>query len=56
MEFITLRPLVVPLLCSGVIAQGLWVMNSVDPKLLKSNYYLKKYNYSKLSSYDLCKM
>ena len=39
-EFITLRPLVVSLLCSGSTAQGLWIINSVDPCVLKSNYYI----------------
>ena len=39
-EFITLRPLVAPSLCSGATAQGLRVMNSVDSCVLKSNYYL----------------
>ena len=40
-EFITLRPLVVPSLRSGAKAQGLQVINSVDPCVLKSNYYFK---------------
>ena len=40
MEFITLRPLVAPLLCSGTTAKGLRVINSIDPCVLKSNYYL----------------
>ena len=40
MEFITLRPLVAPSLCSGTTAQGLWVINSIDPCVLKSNCYV----------------
>ena len=39
-EFITLRPLVVPSLWLGATAQGLQVINSVDPCVLKSNYYI----------------
>ena len=39
-EFITLRSLVAPSLRSGTTAQGLQVINSVDPCVLKSNYYL----------------
>ena len=39
MEFITLGPLVVPSLCLGATAQGLRVINSTDPCVLKSNYY-----------------
>ena len=38
MEFITLRSLVVPSLCSGATAQGLRVINSIDPCVLRSNY------------------
>ena len=38
MEFITLRPLVVSSL--GATTQGLLVINSVDPCVLKSNYYV----------------
>ena len=34
-KFITLRPLV------AYHSQGLWVINSVDPCVLKSNYYIK---------------
>ena len=37
----TLRPLVAPSLRSGATAQGLRIINSVDPWVLKSNYYLK---------------
>ena len=40
-EFITFRPLVVSSLCSGTTAQGLRVTNSVDPCVLRSNYYLE---------------
>ena len=40
MKFITLRPLVAPSLRSSATAQGLQVINSVDPCVLKSNYYL----------------
>ena len=39
-KFITLRPLVAPSLRSGAAAQGLRVINSVDPCVLKSNYYI----------------
>ena len=41
MEFITLRPLVMPLFRSDATAQGLQVINSVDTSVLKSNYYLQ---------------
>ena len=41
-EFITpSRPLVAPSLCLGTTVQGLQVMNSVDPCVMKSNYYVK---------------
>ena len=39
-DFLPLRSLVVPSLHLGVTAQGLWLINSVDPYVLKSNYYL----------------
>ena len=39
--FITLSPLVAPSLCSGATAQGLRVINSIDPCVLKSNYCFK---------------
>ena len=60
MEFITLRPLVVPLLRLGAIAQGLRVINSVDPCILKSNYYIATLSlcskvlplYSNIASYS----
>ena len=39
-KFITLRPLVAPSLRSGATAQGLRVINSVDPCVSKSNYYI----------------
>ena len=39
-EFITPRPLVMPSLCLGSTAQGLKVINFVDPCVLKSNYYI----------------
>ena len=45
MEFITLRPLVAPERSEGATAQGLWVINSVDPCVLKSNYYLENITY-----------
>ena len=44
MEFITLRPLVAPSLRSGATAQGLRVINSVDPCVLESNYYIEFYD------------
>ena len=37
---ITLRPLVTPSLCWSAIAQGIQAIISVDPCVLKSNYYL----------------
>ena len=40
-EFLTLRPLVLPLFHLGATAQGLQVIISVDSCVLKSNYYLK---------------
>ena len=40
MEFITLRPLVASERSEGTTAQGLWVINSIDLYVLKSNYYL----------------
>ena len=40
MEFMTLRPLVAPKRSEGATAQGYWVINSVDPCVLKSNYYI----------------
>ena len=46
MEFITLKPLVAPSLRLGATAQGLRVINSVDPCVLKSNYYVVSYHHS----------
>ena len=43
-EFITLRPLAASSLCLSTTAQGLWVINSVGPCVLKSNYYLAPTN------------
>ena len=40
-EFITLRPLVAPLFHLGATAQVLQFINSVDPCVLKSNYYVE---------------
>ena len=40
-EFIILRPLVAPSLYSGATAQDFQVINSVDPCVLKSNYYIE---------------
>ena len=40
MECITLRSLVVPSLRLGATAQGIQVINYVDPCVLKSNYYV----------------
>ena len=40
LEFATFRPLVVLSLGLGATLQGLQVINSIDPKLLKCNYYL----------------
>ena len=37
MEFITLGPLVVPLLCAGTAAQGFLIISFIDPCL---DYYL----------------
>ena len=37
-KIIILRPTVMSLFCSGTIAQGLQVINTVDTKVLKSNY------------------
>ena len=37
-KFITFRPLVVPSLHLGTTADGLGVINSIDPWVLKSNY------------------
>ena len=48
-----LRPLVAPSLRSGATAQGLQVINSVDPCVLKSNYYLSYDNKHAPSCY-LC--
>ena len=39
-EFIILRPLVVSSLHFGATTPSLWVINSVDPCILKSSYYL----------------
>ena len=39
-EFITFKPLLAPLLHLSATAQGFWVINSVDPCVLKFNYYL----------------
>ena len=43
MQFITLGPLVVPLLRLGAIAQSLQVINSIDLSVLKFNYYLNQF-------------
>ena len=43
-EFLTLRPLVLPLFHLGATAQGLQVIISVDPCVLKTNYFLNTYN------------
>ena len=40
----TFRPLVAPSLCLGATAQSLRVINSVNPCVLKSNYYIKYVN------------
>ena len=39
-QFITLRPLVEPLLCLGATVQGLRVINFVDTWVLKFNLYI----------------
>ena len=43
-EFITLRPLVAPERSEGATAQGLRVINSVDPCVLKSNLFKHQKN------------
>lgn len=40
MELITLRPLGTPKRSEGATAQGLRIINSVEPCVLKSNYYI----------------